>query len=315
MFGLLKSKMASRETTAETCAVAPSVASLSRDLSIEVSPKEALRGAKGLDAVPLGTRTFITRLPKGSFEETLAASARLSELGLRPIPHLTARTTPDARTLAARLKELVDIAGVEEILLIAGSNDRPEGKFSNTLEILESGVIEDSGLNALNLAGHPEGHPQAIQSELDRALDLKNAFAERAGIPTVLVTQFFFDAAPVVAWERRLRQRGNRLPIDPGLHGVTGITSLMKHAIACGVGPSIKVLGNHSGNLLQFAQVRSPGGILGGIAAAQAADENCLFRNIHLFPLGGFERTVSWANNLQQGHFSVQANGEIVVRE
>ncbi|WP_049832763.1 methylenetetrahydrofolate reductase [Methylorubrum extorquens] len=286
---------------------------MARDLSLEVSPREALRGAEGLETLAPGTRVFITRLPKGSFEETLAASTRLRELGLRPVPHITARTTSDAATFAKQLGRYVGEAGVREILLVAGSNEKAEGAFSNTLQILESGVIESSGLTALNVAGHPEGHPQADERELHRALEVKNAFSTRTGIPLTIVTQFFFDPAPIIAWEARIREKGNRLPIDIGLHGVTGVASLAKHAVACGVGASIKVLGSHSGSVLQFAQIRTPDRLLSGLAAAKARDPANLFRNIHVFPLGGFKRTVEWANAVRNGRYSFASDGQLEV--
>jgi methylenetetrahydrofolate reductase (NADPH) len=301
VFRFLKTKTAVAAAMEEEPAFRQaSLAPLARDISIEVSPKEALRGAEGLERLPKSMRTFITRLPRGSFEETLAAATHLRKQGFRPVPHLTARTTPDTKTLAERLKRLIGEADVEEILLVAGSVEQPEGTFSDTLEILESGVIESSGLRALNVAGHPEGHPQAEDADLARALEAKNDFASRTQMPVVLVTQFFFDAAPVIAWEKRIRQSGNRLPIDPGLHGMTSATRLLKHAIACGVGASVKALGSHSGNILQFAQIRSPEAMALALAAAKARDPECLFRNIHLFPLGGFEQTVDWANGVRR---------------
>lgn len=289
------------------------VESLGRNASIEVSPKEALRGAPGLERLPPSTRAFITYLPRGSFDETLAAANSLRQRGLRPIPHLTARSIPDARKLVDRLKRLVEEAGVEEILLVAGSTDRVEGDFRDTLQILDAGIIENSGLRALSVAGHPEGHPQAAEAELHRALAAKNAFAARTGMPLTLVTQFFFDAAPVVAWEKRIRAMGNRLPVDLGLHGVTSTAKLLKHALACGVGASVKALGSHSGSVLQFAQIRSPEGMIADLAAAKAKDPACLFRNFHLFPLGGFERTVDCTNNLREGRFVVSPDGRITV--
>ena len=87
----------------------------------------------------------------------------------------------------------------------------------------------------------------------------------------------------------------------------------MKHALACGVGASVKVLAQRSGNLLQFAQIHAPDAMLGELAAAKVADPSSLFRNIHLYPLGGFERTVAWADNLRRGRFSISEEGHVSV--
>lgn len=273
---------------------AKALAMLVERLSFELSPKEALRSGHDL-AVPAGTRAFITRLPKGSFEETLEASIVLKRAGLQPVPHVTVRTVPDRSALELWLRRFVRDAGVEEILLIAGSQERPLGVFGQTADILASGVLEGSGLRAVSFAGHPEGHPVADADALLRAVDAKNEFAVRTGLSCALVTQFFFDATPVIAWERRLREHGNRLPVDPGLHGVTGVPSLLKHALACGIGASVKALSAHGGGgLLQFAQIRTPDALAQAIATAVANDPGSLFRSFHLFPLGGLAKTVDW---------------------
>ncbi|MFG1412219.1 methylenetetrahydrofolate reductase [Xanthobacter sp. VTT E-85241] len=279
---------------------AKALAMLVERLSIEVSPKEVLHSGHAL-GVPAGTRTFITRLPRGSFEDTRAAAVALRQAGLQPVPHVAVRTVPDAGTLERWLRFFVRDAGVEEILLIAGSQERPLGAFGETADTLASGVIEGSGLRAVSFAGHPEGHPVADADELQRAIDVKNEFAARTGLSCALVTQFFFDATPVIAWERRLRERGNRLPIDPGLHGVTGVPSLLKHALACGIGASVKALSAHgSGGILQFAQIRTPDALAQALAAALANDPDSLFRGFHLFPLGGLAKTVDWMAQVQR---------------
>ena len=60
-------------------------------------------------------------------------------------------------TLRAALAEL-RAGGVEDILLIAGDAPRPVGEFSSTLGVLESRIIEESGITRMGIAGHPEGH-------------------------------------------------------------------------------------------------------------------------------------------------------------
>lgn len=307
-----------RETTAAAdsegfSALQNAIQELAAHASIELSPKEALQGVEGIEVLPAGTRAFITRLPKGSFEQTLAAAANLHARGFSPVPHVTARTVPDAATLDAWLRRFVEEAGVQEILLVAGSNEAPEGAFADTLQIFKSGILENSGLKAINVAGHPEGHPQASEDDLRHSLDTKNEFAARTGLPVTLVTQFFFDAAPVIAWEQKIRRQGNLLPIDPGLHGVTGVGKLLKHAIACGVGASTKVLSAHAGSLFQLAQIRSPESLVYDLAYSKATDAESLFRNLHFFPLGGFAKTAAWSNALKAGRFSVAPNGKLKV--
>ncbi len=159
---------------------------------------------------------------------------KLRKMGFEPVPHLAARTIQNSVHLTEMLRRLTWEGSVREVLLIAGSQDRAEGTFENTLQLLETGLLAEYGIETIGVAGHPEGHPQAGEQALHDALAAKNRYATQTGAHLYLVTQFFFDAAPVIAWERRIREAGNKLPIEVGLHGVTGIASLARHAAACG---------------------------------------------------------------------------------
>ncbi|GLK73625.1 hypothetical protein GCM10017643_37430 [Ancylobacter dichloromethanicus] len=228
----------------------------------------------------------------------MQAAKALRREDLVPVPHVTARTLKDAAQLADRLKRLSDECGVDEILLLAGGDARATGAFQNTLEILGTGVLERSGLARIGFAGHPEGHSDVSGSDLEKALQAKNEFARASGIACYLVTQFFFDAAPVLAWERGLRALGIQLPVHPGIHGLAGVPSLIRHAVACGVGASLKALRSSSPGLLQLAGRRDPSGLVSAIVEARASDPDSLFEQLHFFPLGAFERTVEYANAL-----------------
>ncbi len=48
-------------------------------------------------------------------------------------------------------------------------------------------------------------------------------------------------------------------------------------------------------------------------AAAKQADSGSLFRNFHLFPLGGFARTVAWSNATRSGRYLIAADGNLSV--
>ena len=73
------------------------------------------------------------------------------------MPHVAVRCVPNPQTLRAGLADLV-AGGVEDMLLIAGDAPRPMGEFSGTLDILASGILQESGISRIAIAGHPEGH-------------------------------------------------------------------------------------------------------------------------------------------------------------
>jgi methylenetetrahydrofolate reductase (NADPH) len=282
--------------------------------SIEALPRELDAASEAWAALRPGTKIYLTRLPKASFADTLAAAGRLRARGFEPVPHLTARTTRNRAELREQLAALVAEAGVEEVLAISGSQSEPAGEFSSTMEMLETHLFERSGIKRVGVAGHPEGEPNIGEAELARALERKNGFARATGLAMYVVTQFFFEAEPVIRWERRIRELGNELPVRAGFHGLSGTAGLLRHAIACGIGDSIKVLTQHGG-LLRLTAVHAPDRLVSEIAAAAAADSASLFAGAHFFPLGGFARTVSWANAVAAGRFRLEPDGTLRVDE
>jgi hypothetical protein len=58
-----------------------------------------------------------------------------------------------------------------------------------------------------------------------------------------IATQFAFEAGPIIDWVNRLAMpRAWRLPVHIGVAGPAKLQTLIKFAVACGVGPSLKVL-------------------------------------------------------------------------
>ena len=87
----------------------------------------------------------------------------------------------------------------------------------------------------------------------------KNAFAERTGASLYVVTQFCFEAAPVIAWDKqRIQAEGNRLPVHVGLPGLATLKALIGHARACGVGPSMRFLTRQARNVAKLLAVSAP---------------------------------------------------------
>lgn len=281
---------------------------LAQHFSLEMLPTE-INKVSSLPHIYPGARIFVPRLPKSDFNAVVSAATKLRKMGFMPVPHLAARTIHTADHLDEMLRRLTQEADIKELLLIAGSQDRAEGVFENTLQLLKTGMLAKHGIARIGVAGHPEGHPQASADALHAALVEKNLYAAQTGAHLYLITQFFFDAAPVIAWERRIRNQGNLLPIEIGLHGATSIASLARHAGLCGVGASMKMLLRQSTNILQMASLRTPDKLLSDIALATITDPATLFRGVHFFPLGGLNKTIEWATSVSAGRFSLKNDG------
>lgn len=281
------------------------VAALMQGFSIEKTPGE-VASLRALPAdLPAGSRVYITWIHGNDFARTLRAAVRLRELGMQPVPHLAARAIADVDALDNMLAALHREAAVDHALLVAGSARAPVGRFDSTLAALATGSFERHGWRDLGVAGHPEGNPDIAPEALATALRDKNAYAETSALRLHLVTQFCFDGAPLVAWERQIRHAGNRLPIHVGLAGLASLPTLIKYARSCGVGASLGVLTRHTGRMFKLLSVLTPGEVVVALAAARINDTGCLIERLHFFPFGSFDATVAWAASVARGDFSL----------
>jgi methylenetetrahydrofolate reductase (NADPH) len=272
---------------------------LASNASVEVTPRHAASLAPG--DLPAGTAVYITSLPGADPLNLVAAAKAVRAAGYAPVPHLTARAIAGHAALDDLLGRLADGAAVDDVLVIAGGAKEVAGEYASSLDVLRSGLLEQHGIVRAGVAGHPEGSPDIPPDAALEAIREKNAFAESSSIELRIVTQFALAAEPYIAWERELRERGNRLPIIAGIPGVTSPATLLKYALACGIGPSVEVLRKKSGGLLRLATTRQwkPDDVAEGIARSTIDDPGSLFRGLHMFPFGGVERSAEWLTQIR----------------
>ena len=82
----------------------------------------------------------------------------------------------------------------------------------------------------LGLSGRPSAHCRITSSTALLAAKLEAA--AQTGLKVEIVTQFCLDAAPILAWVKRLRAHGIDHPVRIGLAGPTSLTTLMRYAQA-----------------------------------------------------------------------------------
>ena len=124
----------------------------------------------------------MTFLPGSDPADTAKVAARLRDEGMHPIPHIAARSIKDKDQLKGILKALKDQASVDEVLIIGGGVDNPVGDFDSSMQILETGLIQDHGIGKIGVSGHPEGSPDINADALAHALAWKNEFAKKEGL-------------------------------------------------------------------------------------------------------------------------------------
>ncbi len=277
------------------------VEALLKNYSIEVMPRTAENVDDFRDLLPAGTRVYIAHIEGTPIEDMVATARRLTEQGYRAMPHFPARIIMNRATLADWIARYQGEAGVDQALVLAGGVAQPHGDFQSSMDLLETGEFGKAGFKRLHVAGHPEGNrdidPSGDMDNVTAALRWKQAFSETSDAEMALATQFAFDAAPIIAWADTLKAAGIDLPIHIGIAGPAKLQTLIKFAIACGVGPSLKVLQKRAMDVTKLLLPYEPTDVIADLALHKAANPDFNITNVHFFPLGGIKTNATWAIN------------------
>ncbi|WP_083097642.1 5,10-methylenetetrahydrofolate reductase [Pseudophaeobacter leonis] len=277
------------------------VEALLQGYSIEVMPRTAAKVENFRDLLPAGTRVYIAHIDGTPIEEMVATAKRLNAEGYPVMPHFPARIIQDEAMLADWIARYQGEADVTQALLLAGGVNTPHGAFHSSMQLLETGLFDKAGFTNLHVAGHPEGNKDidtdGSSKNVDEALQWKQKFSERTDAKMALATQFAFEAKPIIAWADSLKEAGVDIPIHIGIAGPAKLQTLIKFAIACGVGPSLKVLQKRAMDVSKLLLPYEPTDVLAELAAHKAANPDFNISHVHFFPLGGIKTNANWAIN------------------
>lgn len=217
------------------------------------------------------------------------------------MPHFPARIIKDKATLAEWIDRYQSEAGVKQALLLAGGVATPYGAFDSSMQLLETGLFDQHGFSHLHVAGHPEGNkdidPDGSTQNVDDAARWKNDFAQRTDAKMAMATQFAFDPLPIIEWANSLKAAGIDLPVHIGIAGPAKLQTLIKFAIACGVGPSLTVLKKRAMDMTKLLLPYEPTDVLSVLAAHKAQNPDFNIEQVHFFPLGGIKTNAQWATD------------------
>ena len=276
-----------------------SVARFVAGFSIEVMPRTAAKIPDFKEILPAGTQVYIANIEGTPFDDMLNTARRISGEGFRVIPHITARSIRNKAELENIIKRYRQDVGITEALVLAGGMTQPYGDYSSALQLLDTGIFECSGFTRIVFAGHPEGNSDIDRkgghAEVDRALLQKQRFAEDSGVEVELATQFVFEADAVIAWSRRIAELGISLPINVGIAGPARLQTLLKYALECGVGPSIRVIQRRAGDVTKLLLPFKPDDVVLELAEFTRNNAESRISGIHIFPLGGIKAAANWA--------------------
>lgn len=285
-----------KEVTPET-GPSPEMEAFLKGYSIEVMPRTAEKIEDFRELLPMGTRVYIAHIDGTPIGDMVATAARLAREGFTVMPHFPARIIKDRATLADWIARYRAEADVRQALLLGGGVSRPHGDFHCSMQLLETGLFD--GFERLHVAGHPEGNrdidPDGSDRNVMEALRWKQEFSKRTDARMAIVTQFCFEARPVIDWVNRLQAEGIDMPVHIGVAGPAKLQTLIKFAIACGVGPSLKVLQKRAMDVTKLLLPYEPTDFVAELAAHKAAHPDFGIESVHFFPLGGIKTNATWA--------------------
>ena len=277
--------------------------------SIEVMPRTAEKVEDFRALLPKGTRVYVAHIEGTPIEDMVTTARRLARDGFDVMPHFPARIIASKAILADWITRYKGEAGVHQALLLGGGVNTPAGDFDASMQLVETGLFD--GFTHLHVAGHPEGNKDIDHDGGDaivmQALKWKQAYADRTDAAMAITTQFCFDAAPVIQWANRLSAAGIRLPVHIGVAGPAKLQTLIKFAIACGVGPSLRVLQKRAMDVTKLLLPYEPKDFIDGIADHKAQTPGFNIAQVHFFPLGGIKTNAQWVTD-HGGAAGVPAN-------
>ena len=274
---------------------------VTKNFSIEVMPRTAEKIDDFDSILPKKTYVYIAHLEGTEIKSMIETADRLNKLNFNVVPHFPARLIENKKILEEWIKNYADI-GINKALILAGSPTSPIGDFKSSMDLISTGVFDKYEFSEIICAGHPEGNKDidigGSDANLMEAIRWKNDFAERTQIKLSLTTQFCFEIEPIRAWENRLAEENISLPINIGVAGPAKLQTMIKFALMCGVGPSIRVLEKRAKDLTKLILPYSPKQFLSELSNYIKENKKSNIQSVHFFPLGGIKKTTEFLTEI-----------------
>ena len=270
--------------------------------SIEVMPRTAEKIADFGSLLPKKTDVYIAHLEGTPINAMVETASRLVQSEFNVVPHFPARIIENKKVLENWIKQYSDL-GINKALILAGSPIKTIGEFKSSMDLLSTELFDKYNFKEIFCAGHPEGNKDIDFDGTDRnlmsALKWKNDFFQRTQINWSLTTQFCFEVEPIIQWEKRLFEENINVPINIGVAGPAKLQTMIKYAMMCGVGPSIRVLEKRGKDLTKLLLPYTPAKFLSDLSDYKEANKKSNINALHFFPLGGIQKTTEFISEVK----------------
>jgi len=249
-----------------------------------------------ISTLPDETRVAIGTPERFGIDPTIQKTISAAEEGYHPVPHLVARFIKDHEKLEQIANQLIS-AEINEIFVVGGDSDSPEGEFSSAYELLEA--LDELGysFDEVGIGGHPSGHAILSDEKLMGALKQKQSYA------TYIVTQICLEASTIISWTESVREHGVELPIEVGIPGVVDYRRLISYTREWGIAEPFQFLQKTTGIIgfvLEFLKHRGryvPERIVRQIAP-YFGDEYYNFNRVRLYTFNQVADTEDWRHRV-----------------
>jgi len=284
------------------------------DFSLETTPNVYKKYGSFTDLLDKNHLIYITYLPDEDMSNVVETAKKLKLEGFNVVPHLPARTINNKSELKKFIGDLSEKSGCDRILIIGGGGGQV-GEIASSIDVLKTDYLSKYNYNEVGVAGHPEGNPDIIKEELDKAIIEKNNFAKNSDFKMYLATQFFFEATSLIYWEEHLNKLGNELEIHAGIPGPATLKTLIAYAKSCGIGNSLRFLSKQAFNITKLASTKSPDKLLFDLANYKNSNNQTKLAKLHFYAFGGIKKTSNWLNSLKSNEFVYTSNNEFQILE
>ena len=243
-----------------------------------------------------GLDVTITFLPGDNFRSNVETAIALRRAGFNPVPHIAAREIPSREALNDFVARLRSEADVRRVLLIAGDVAAARGPFKSSRDVAATGLLQAHGISRVSIAGHPEGHPYLDAAATFASLEWWRDWSRETVVKVDLVTQFCFEAAPILKFLGELAARSIDLPVIVGLAGPATPATLTKFALRCGIGNSMRALRGQIGRFGRLLVDTGPDDVMHGLEAAPRVATSAI-SGFHVFPFGGLRKARNWLHD------------------
>ncbi|WP_327063325.1 methylenetetrahydrofolate reductase [Leifsonia sp. Root112D2] len=214
------------------------------------------------------------------------------------MPHISVRRLASQEILEEFLGALQSDGVVRNVFVVGGDPSTPEGPYSDSLQVIRTGLLQQFGCEHVSISGYPEGHPDISSTLLWEAIESKSAALDVAGLPGTIITQFGFDVDAVITWIEAVRGRGIELPIRIGVPGPAGIKRLISYASRFGVASSAGIAKKYGFSLTNLVGTAGPDRFIRELDRRLESSHGEI--KLHFYTFGGLRATQEWITSFER---------------